>query len=94
MRFVTTQRQSRSYRYLLRGDSEGHVMVWPIPEISAAQLQEIQTHRPPQPLHMAAGLVTSLTQTWEDMKPSPVGILDQLEKEEHQCELYLLFSPK
>lgn len=86
MRCVTTQKHAKQYRYLLRGDSEGVVMVWQVPEISAAQLQEIQTHKPPQPLHLTASLSTSLSQAWESMKPSPVGILDQLEKEEGQCE--------
>lgn len=87
MRFVITQKHGKSYRYLLRGDSEGVVMVWQVPDISAAQLQEIQTHKPPQPLHLSATLSTSLSQAWESMNPSPVGILDQLEKEEQQCEL-------
>lgn len=62
-------------------------MVWQIPDISAVQLQEIQGHKPPQPLHMAATLSTSLSQAWDSMKPNPVGILDQLEREERQCEL-------
>lgn len=87
MRFVTTQKHGKSYRYLLRGDSEGVVMVWQVPEISAAQLQEIQTHKPPQPLHLTANLSTSLSLAWDSMKPSPVGILDQLEMQEHQCKL-------
>lgn len=86
MRFVTTQRQGKSYRYLLRGDSEGYVLVWHIPEISASQLQEIQLQKPPQPVQMVATLTTSLTEAWENMNPSPVGILDQLEKQEHQCK--------
>lgn len=88
MRCVTTQKHGKSYRYLLRGDSEGVVMVWQIPEISAAQLQEIQTHKPPQPLHLTASLSTSLSQAWESMKPNPVGILDQLEIEEHQGKIH------
>ncbi|XP_019868599.1 WD repeat-containing protein 7 isoform X2 [Aethina tumida] len=81
MRFVTTHKQNR---YLLRGDSEGYVLVWSIPDISAAQLQEIQNHNPPQPVTMTATLMTSLTLAWAEMNPSPVGILDQLEKQEGQ----------
>ncbi|XP_023310546.1 WD repeat-containing protein 7 isoform X2 [Anoplophora glabripennis] len=84
MRFVTTIKHDRQYRYLLRGDSEGYVLVWNIPDISAAQLQEIQRQKPPQPVIMTATITTSLTEAWESMVPSPVGILDQLEKQEGQ----------
>ncbi|CAH0550599.1 unnamed protein product [Brassicogethes aeneus] len=78
MRFLTT---SKGNRYLLRGDSEGYVLVWSIPDISAAQLQDIQHKNPPQPVTMPATLATSLTQAWAEMNPSPVGILDQMEKQ-------------
>lgn len=80
MRFVTTQRQNGdSFRYLLRGDSEGIVLVWNIPDITQNRLQEIQLKKPPQPLQMTATLTTSLTAAWASVNPSPVGILDQIE---------------
>lgn len=87
MRFVTTARQGKSFRYLLRGDSEGYVLVWNIPDISAAQLSEIQHQKPPQPVQMTASLTTSLSQAWADMNPRPVGVLDQLEKQEKECRI-------
>nr|XP_023030249.1 WD repeat-containing protein 7 isoform X5 [Leptinotarsa decemlineata] len=86
MRFVTTNRHNKQTksRYLIRGDSEGYVLVWNIPEISAAQLEEIQRQKLPQPVTMVATMTTSLTEAWASMNPSPVGILDQLEKQEGQ----------
>ncbi|CAG9834856.1 unnamed protein product [Diabrotica balteata] len=86
MHFITTTKQNKpnKSRYLIRGDSEGNVMVWSIPEISPAQLEEIQRQKLPQPVTMKATLTTSLTEAWAGMKPSPVGILDQLEKQEEQ----------
>ncbi|CAH1117289.1 unnamed protein product [Phaedon cochleariae] len=87
MTFITTSRNSRQTRsrYLLRGDSEGYVLAWRIPELSAAQLDEIQRQKLPQPATMTATLTTSLTEAWASMRPSPVGILDQLEKQEGQA---------
>lgn len=82
MRLVTTQRQGESFRFLLRGDSEGFVLVWHIPEVSPDKLKEIQMSKPPQPLQMVATLTTSLTIAWANMNPSPVGILDQIDKQE------------
>lgn len=85
MRFVTTRRQNKDHRYLLRGDSEGYVLVWNIPEISPAQLHEIQNQKPPQPVKMTATLTTSLSEAWSSMIPNPVGILDQVEEREERC---------
>lgn len=82
MRFVTTQKNNKSWRYLLRGDSEGYVLAWHIPDISSTQLAEIRNHKPPQAIKMTATLMTSLTEAWENVRPRPVGILDQLEKHE------------
>lgn len=87
MRFITTNRHNKQnkYRYLIRGDSEGYVLVWNIPDISPAQLEEIQKQKPLQPVTMTATVTTSLSEAWASMNPSPVGILDQLEKHEGQC---------
>lgn len=82
MRLVSTQRHADSFRYLVRGDSEGYVLLWNIPEITQSQLQEIQLQKAPQPKQMTASLTTSLTAAWASMKPSPVGILDQIEKQD------------
>ncbi|KAL3288183.1 hypothetical protein HHI36_002633 [Cryptolaemus montrouzieri] len=88
MRFVTNQKQDKCCRYLLRGDSEGYILAWNIPDISPAQLAEIRNHKPPQPVKMNATLMTSLSEAWENVRPRPVGILDQLEKHEgHRVKL-------
>lgn len=81
MRYVTTQKQSKTCRYLLRGDSEGTVLIWTIPDVSNAQLVQIQQEVVVKPVQMTATLTTSLAQAWESVLPSPVGILDQLDKQ-------------
>lgn len=82
MRYITTQKQGKTFRYLLRGDSEGKVIIWTIPEVSNTQLQQIQQEVVVKPVQMTATLTTSLTHAWANMFPSPVGILDQLDKEQ------------
>lgn len=93
MKFITTNRHNKQNqsRYLIRGDSEGYVLVWSIPDISTAQLEEISKQKPLQPVVMTATLTTSLSKAWESMNPDPVGILDQLDKEEGQCEFIQSF---
>lgn len=81
MRYITTQKQGKTCRYLLRGDSEGTVIIWTIPEVSNAQLQQIQQEAVVKPVQMTATLTTSLAQAWASVLPSPVGILDQLDKQ-------------
>lgn len=84
MRLVTTYRNGQTKRYLLRGDSEGSVLLWAIPDISAAQLAAIRSQAPPQPVTASATLTTSLTRAWSSVRPEPVGILDQIERQERQ----------
>uniref|UniRef100_A0A1B6CWJ7 WD repeat-containing protein 7 n=1 Tax=Clastoptera arizonana TaxID=38151 RepID=A0A1B6CWJ7_9HEMI len=64
---------------LIRGDSEGTIMVWNIPDVSAAQLAAVQTKDFSKPPGMAPIIITSLAKIWSEMKPPPVGILDQLD---------------
>lgn len=85
MRFVTTQRQNTTYRYLVRGDSEGFVLVWHIPDFTTEQLQIQQKPKASLPMNEKATYVTSLTAAWANMKPGPVGILDQIEKSDPNC---------
>lgn len=81
MRYVTTQKQGKICRYLLRGDSEGTVIIWTIPEVSNAQLLQIQQEVVVKPVQMTATLTTSLAHAWASVIPNPVGILDQLDKQ-------------
>ncbi|XP_075211701.1 WD repeat-containing protein Rbcn-3B isoform X3 [Lycorma delicatula] len=66
-------------KLLLRGDSEGIVMIWTVPDISSSQLAQIKQEDFVKPPGVPPFISTSLTQAWAAMKPSPVGILDQLD---------------
>ncbi|XP_043287416.1 WD repeat-containing protein 7 isoform X3 [Venturia canescens] len=80
MRLVTVQRQNKTVKYLLRGDSEGVIILWTVPDITSQQLSQIsQKDKSLAPPALAPSIKTSLTAAWESMKPSPVGILDQLD---------------
>ena len=78
MRLVTAQRGSKTFKYLLRGDSEGVVMLWTVPEVTSQQQLVNPKENEAMPM-LPPTLKTSLTIAWEGMKPSPVGILDQLD---------------
>ncbi|XP_066255390.1 WD repeat-containing protein 7 isoform X2 [Euwallacea similis] len=82
MNLVTTYRNGQARRYLLRGDSEGSVLLWAIPDISPAQLEAIRAQASSQPVIAAATLTTSLTKAWGSVRPNPVGVLDQVERQE------------
>ncbi|XP_071861374.1 WD repeat-containing protein Rbcn-3B isoform X15 [Bombus fervidus] len=78
MRLVTVQKQSKTLKYLLRGDSGG-VVLWTVPEVTTQQLAQICQNDRSTPLSLPPVVKTSITTAWEEMKPSPVGILDQLD---------------
>ena len=42
MRYHVVSRQGKMYKYLIRGDSEGCVLIWSIPEVSNSQLAQIK----------------------------------------------------
>lgn len=79
MRLVTVQRQSKTLKYLLRGDSEGVVILWTVPEVTNQQLAQICQNDRAVPVSLPPAVKTSLTAAWAEMKPPPVGILDQLD---------------
>ncbi|RZF46081.1 hypothetical protein LSTR_LSTR004794 [Laodelphax striatellus] len=66
-------------KLLLRGDSEGIIVVWKVPDISDNQLSQIKPNTSAKPPGITPLMNTSLTKAWAAMKPHPVGILDQLD---------------
>ncbi|XP_043262584.1 WD repeat-containing protein 7 isoform X9 [Colletes gigas] len=79
MRLVTVQRQNETLKYLLRGDSEGVVVLWTVPEVTTQQLSQICQNEHSMPVSLSPAVKVSLMAAWAQMKPPPVGILDQLD---------------
>ncbi|XP_051158391.1 WD repeat-containing protein 7 isoform X1 [Leptopilina boulardi] len=80
MRLVTVQRQNKSSKYLLRGDSEGVVVLWTVPDSSPQQMPQANNFNDGTATPVLSPTIkTSLAAAWESMKPPPVGILDQLD---------------
>lgn len=42
MKLLTTSRNGKSQRFLLRGDSEGYVTLWNVPDINIEEVKQIQ----------------------------------------------------
>lgn len=42
MKIITTSRNGKSQRFLLRGDSEGYVTLWNVPDITIEEVKQIQ----------------------------------------------------
>ncbi|KPI96609.1 WD repeat-containing protein 7 [Papilio xuthus] len=87
MRFVTTSVGGKQRRLLLRGDSAGVVSLWNVDQAVTPVLNQLPSHAPI--------VMTSLDMAWEEMNPSPVGILDQLSHPDEQeikltASIYLL----
>lgn len=41
MKLVTTSRGGKNQRYLLRGDSEGYVTLWTVPELGIEDIKQM-----------------------------------------------------
>ncbi|XP_055703047.1 WD repeat-containing protein 7 isoform X3 [Phlebotomus papatasi] len=77
MKLVPTTRGGKTQKYLVRGDSEGFVTVWLVPDVAIEDIKKMQTEKIP-PNVLKSTICTSVNDTWNLMTPSPVGILDQL----------------
>lgn len=87
MRFVES---SSKGSILIRADSEGAVLIWTVPDVPAAQLIHMKEQPNVEPLGFEPFISTSIAEAWAAMKPSPVGILDQLETgEKLTASIYL-----
>ncbi|KAH8244751.1 hypothetical protein KR038_007637 [Drosophila bunnanda] len=64
---------------LLRGDSEGYISVWNVPEVPLDNISILQAKQMP-PRVLKPHVCTSLVEAWSIMDPPPVGILDQLSR--------------
>nr|XP_018905616.1 PREDICTED: WD repeat-containing protein 7 isoform X1 [Bemisia tabaci] len=80
---------SKHGKLLIRGDSEGCVAVWSVPDINDAQLIQSKQENTLKPQEKSPFYVTSLTSQWLAMKPPPVGILDQLPGIKLTASIYL-----
>ncbi|XP_067003219.2 WD repeat-containing protein 7 isoform X2 [Anabrus simplex] len=79
MRFHLVSRQGKMLKYLVRGDSEGCVLVWSIPDVTNSHLAQIKQEEFSKPPGIPPMVSTSLTKAWAEMSPPPVGVLDQLD---------------
>lgn len=86
-------RKSSSKSLLLRGDCDSKLTIWNIPHVTSNQIMQlkqmafgeegvdesVQKVMQPnfQPPEMPPKCVASLQQAWDNLKPSPPGILDQ-----------------
>lgn len=65
-------------KVLVRGDSNGQIIVWNIPDVAGEQLNKIIQDKSAASLVHNPNLVYSLKTAWETMVPTPSGIFDQL----------------
>uniref|UniRef100_A0A6B0VHG6 Putative repeat-containing protein 7 n=1 Tax=Ixodes ricinus TaxID=34613 RepID=A0A6B0VHG6_IXORI len=83
--------RSGLHKVLLRGDSSGRVTLWNVLDVAASDVgrmrQESGTVARMEPF-----LTLSLQEAWDEMKPSPPGILDKMELPGEQQELKLTAS--
>lgn len=77
MKLVSTTKSGKTQKYLLRGDSEGFVNMWAVPDVSLEEIKQLQASGAGAKI-LENAISTSLEEAWSKMDPSPIGILDQL----------------
>ncbi|XP_058988075.1 WD repeat-containing protein 7-like [Musca domestica] len=78
MRLIRSEPEGKPVSHcLLRGDSEGFISVWTVPDVPLDNISILQAKQMP-PRTLKPSVCTSLIEAWSLMDPPPVGILDQL----------------
>ena len=63
-------------RILIRGDSQGRISIWSVPEYSAQEVASVVTD-PDKIIINTEDNIYSLKKSWESLRPLPGGIFDQ-----------------
>ena len=82
-------REGKWVKYLMRGDCEGRLSVWKIPETpecASMQLTAEASESEADLISLRPVLVNSLEEIWKAVKPAPVGVLNQLDVVEDEDE--------
>lgn len=65
------------HKLVLRGDSNGRICVWTVPnEFPAAELEDAFSHHDKK-IILKENMIYSLQKAWQSMRPLPGGIFDQ-----------------
>ena len=68
-------------KYLIRGDSDGRISLWKVPETTECDSMQIKTENGQSAITLLKPCsATSLKEIWADLNPRPAGVLDQLLK--------------
>uniref|UniRef100_A0A1B0FNG5 WD repeat-containing protein 7 n=1 Tax=Glossina morsitans morsitans TaxID=37546 RepID=A0A1B0FNG5_GLOMM len=80
MKLLKYQKEEKiTVSLLLRGDSEGYISVWNVPDVPIDNISILQAKQMPSRV-LKPTIYTSLVEAWSMMDPPPVGILDQLSR--------------
>lgn len=71
-------------RYLLRGDSEGQIVMWTLPEVTERQMTLVRQESFDRLPALPPRCSTSLADIWENLHHPPAGIIDGLCDENNQ----------
>jgi len=77
---IVVKEDGRLLKVLLRGDANGRVSVFTIPDVTDSQLEQIQQvdNKFENPLSIISQSCSSLSESWKEVKPPPIGILSHV----------------
>ncbi|XP_065568278.1 WD repeat-containing protein 7-like isoform X2 [Artemia franciscana] len=78
--YCMVSRDGKVSRWLTRGDANGNIGSWPIPEVSDNQLEQIQQVEFKTPPEVPPSSLSSLKKAWSQLDNQPLGILSQLDE--------------
>ncbi|XP_071092027.1 WD repeat-containing protein 7-like isoform X2 [Haliotis cracherodii] len=84
MMFFRSEGETAPRRLLLRGDSEGRVVIWKLPEVSERQMTLVRQESFDRLPALPPRCKTTLQEVWDSLYRPPAGVLDGLCDENRQ----------
>ena len=66
-------------KYLMRGDADGRIALWKIPDTPECASMQLKTEKGETNALLKPHTVTSMDEIWQHINPKPPGVLNQLE---------------
>ncbi|XP_059089612.1 WD repeat-containing protein 7-like [Tigriopus californicus] len=78
-KYLIFSRDGKWMKYLIRGDCDGRLAVWKIPDTPDCASMQLKHETSADPISIKPVLVNSLEEIWRKVTPGPVGVLNQLD---------------
>ncbi len=77
-KYLIFSKEGKWMKYLMRGDCDGRLTIWKIPDTPECASMQLKHEQTGQSEALKPQLVCGIEDKWQSLRPSPVGVLNQV----------------